>query len=41
VFDFRLTSDEVAAIDQLDIGARGGPPPETVDDQSYDIKVED
>jgi diketogulonate reductase-like aldo/keto reductase len=34
VFDIRLTSEEVAAIDSLDIGARGGSPPETVDDQT-------
>src|SRR4051812_8528168 len=26
VFDFRLTPEEVAAIDLLDVGARGGPP---------------
>jgi diketogulonate reductase-like aldo/keto reductase len=41
VFDFRLTAEDLAAIDLLDIGARGGPPPETVDDRSYDIIVED
>jgi diketogulonate reductase-like aldo/keto reductase len=41
VFDFRLTSEEVSAIDLLDCGVRGGPPPETVDDQSFDIKLED
>ena len=41
VFDFRLTPEAIAGIDLLDIGARGGPPPETVDDQTYAIKVED
>jgi diketogulonate reductase-like aldo/keto reductase len=41
VFDFALTAGEVAAIDLLDSGLRGGPPPEGVDEQSYDIKVED
>jgi diketogulonate reductase-like aldo/keto reductase len=41
VFDFALTAGEVAAIDLLDSGLRGGPPPESVDDQTYDIKVED
>ena len=29
VFDFTLTADEVAAIDALDKGVRGGPDPET------------
>ncbi|MDB6034976.1 MAG: aldo/keto reductase [Verrucomicrobiales bacterium] len=41
VFDFRLTSEAVAGIDLLDIGARGGPPPESVDDHSFPIKIED
>src|SRR4051794_25565580 len=41
VFDFRLTSEEVAAIDRQDTGARGGPPPETVDDQTFGIRVDD
>jgi diketogulonate reductase-like aldo/keto reductase len=41
LFDFRLTAEEVAAVDLLDVGARGGPPPETVDDQTYNINVED
>ena len=30
VFDFELTSDELAAIDALDTGVRGGPEPEVV-----------
>jgi 2,5-diketo-D-gluconate reductase A len=30
VFDFELTSDELAAIDALDTGRRGGPEPEAV-----------
>jgi len=30
VFDFELTGDELAAIDGLDTGRRGGPEPETV-----------
>ena len=29
VFDFELTADELAAIDALDTGVRGGPEPET------------
>jgi diketogulonate reductase-like aldo/keto reductase len=31
VFDFTLTSDDVAAIDALDTGMRGGPDPERID----------
>ena len=30
VFDFELTSDELAAIDALDTGKRGGPEPEAI-----------
>ncbi|MFC9558294.1 aldo/keto reductase [Agromyces sp. NPDC056965] len=30
VFDFELTSDELAAIDALDTGVRGGPEPEVI-----------
>jgi hypothetical protein len=30
VFDFQLTSDEIAAIDSLDTGKRGGPEPEAI-----------
>ena len=30
VFDFELSSDELAAIDPLDTGVRGGPEPEVV-----------
>jgi diketogulonate reductase-like aldo/keto reductase len=40
VFDFTLTSDEVAAIDALDTGVRGGPDPELVDTKLYPFKVE-
>jgi diketogulonate reductase-like aldo/keto reductase len=31
VFDFTLTQGEVAAIDELDLGVRGGPDPDTID----------
>jgi diketogulonate reductase-like aldo/keto reductase len=41
VFDFALTADEVAAIDALDTGARGGPDPEIVDTKLFPIKTED
>ena len=30
VFDFELTRDEIAAIDGLDTGRRGGPEPEAI-----------
>jgi diketogulonate reductase-like aldo/keto reductase len=30
VFDFDLTTDELAAIDALDTGRRGGPEPESI-----------
>jgi hypothetical protein len=32
---------EVATIDLLDTGVRGGPPPENVDEQTFDIEVDD
>ena len=30
IFDFELTADQLAAIDALDTGARGGPEPEQI-----------
>jgi diketogulonate reductase-like aldo/keto reductase len=41
IFDFALTADEVAAIDALDTGARGGPDPEIVDTKLFPIKTEE
>jgi diketogulonate reductase-like aldo/keto reductase len=41
VFDFALTADEVAAIDALDTGARGGPDPEIVDTQLFNLAIPD
>jgi len=41
VFDFALTPDEIAAIDALDTGLRGGPDPERVDTKSYTFTVPD
>ncbi len=41
VFDFSLTEGEVAAIDGLDTGTRGGPDPETIDTESFDFEIED
>jgi diketogulonate reductase-like aldo/keto reductase len=35
VFDFSLTSEEVAAIDTLDKGVRGGPDPESLSPETY------
>jgi diketogulonate reductase-like aldo/keto reductase len=41
IFDFGLTSDEIAAIDALDTGVRGGPDPEIVDTKLFNLRVED
>ena len=35
VFDFTLTAEEVAAIDALDKGVRGGPDPEQLSPETY------
>ena len=35
VFDFELTADELAAIDALDTGQRGGPEPEAITLESF------
>ena len=35
VFDFDLTADELAAIDALDTGQRGGPEPEAITLESF------
>ncbi|WP_345750826.1 aldo/keto reductase [Microbacterium rhizophilus] len=35
IFDFELTADEVAQIDALDTGARGGPDPESITLETY------
>jgi diketogulonate reductase-like aldo/keto reductase len=40
VFDFALATEEVAAIDALDTGVRGGPDPELVDTKLYPYKME-
>ena len=39
VFDFELTAGEVALIDALDTGVRGGPDPETLSMTTYPKKV--
>jgi len=40
VFDFALTAGEVAAIDALDTGIRGGSDPELITPEHYPLKVE-
>jgi diketogulonate reductase-like aldo/keto reductase len=35
VFDFKLTAEEIAAIDRLDTGHRGGPDPAAVTLEAY------
>ena len=35
VFDFELTREQLAAIDALDTGVRGGPEPETITLETY------
>ena len=40
IFDFALTGDEVAAIDELDTGERGGPLPESISPATFPKKVQ-
>jgi diketogulonate reductase-like aldo/keto reductase len=39
VFDFELSRDEVAAIDALDTGVRGGPDPDTITLETYGREI--
>jgi diketogulonate reductase-like aldo/keto reductase len=41
IFDFALTAEEVAVIDALDTGERGGPDPEKVDTALFTKSVEE
>ena len=41
IFNFSLDEAEVSAINSLDTGRRGGPDPELVDSQLFDIKIPD
>ena len=41
IFDFGLTPDEVAAIDALDTGVRGGPAPELVSPKMFPMQIPD
>jgi diketogulonate reductase-like aldo/keto reductase len=39
VFDFDLSSDELAAIDTLDTGQRGGPEPEAITLENFGRQI--
>ena len=39
VFDFELTADELAAIDGLDTGKRGGPEPDAITLESFGREI--
>jgi diketogulonate reductase-like aldo/keto reductase len=39
VFDFELTDDQLAAIDALDTGVRGGPGPEQITRETFGIEI--
>jgi 2,5-diketo-D-gluconate reductase A len=39
VFDFELTADQLAAIDGLDTGVRGGPEPEEITRENFGIEI--
>ena len=39
VFDFDLTADELAAIDALDTGVRGGPEPEAITRENFGLDI--
>ena len=39
IFDFELTTDQLAAIDALDTGVRGGPEPEQMTRESRRIEI--
>ena len=41
IFDFALTREDLAAIDALDTGVRGGPDPEIVSPQLFDVSIPD
>jgi diketogulonate reductase-like aldo/keto reductase len=41
IFDFELTPTDIAAIDALDTGGRGGPDPDQVDTKMFSWKIDD
>ncbi|MCC6140731.1 MAG: aldo/keto reductase [Nitrospira sp.] len=40
VFDFKLSADEIAQIDGLDTGVRGGPDPEALNTKTFPFKID-
>ncbi len=41
IFDFALSADDVATVDALDTGVRGGPDPQLVDTKMFTFSIED
>jgi diketogulonate reductase-like aldo/keto reductase len=41
IFDFALTAAEMASIDALDSGKRGGPDPEQVHQELFNLVISD
>lgn len=41
VFDFELTAEQLAAIDSLDTGVRGGPEPQEITRETFGIEIPD
>ncbi len=39
VFDFDLSAEQLAAIDALDTGVRGGPEPEAITRETFAIEI--
>jgi diketogulonate reductase-like aldo/keto reductase len=39
IFDFELSADQIAAIDALDSGVRGGPDPESITLETYGREI--
>jgi 2,5-diketo-D-gluconate reductase A len=39
VFDFELTAEQLAAIDGLDTGVRGGPEPDAITRENFGIEI--
>jgi diketogulonate reductase-like aldo/keto reductase len=39
VFDFELSGEQIAAIDALDTGVRGGPDPDSITLEAYGVEI--
>jgi diketogulonate reductase-like aldo/keto reductase len=39
IFDFELTADQLASIDDLDTGIRGGPDPEDITVEGFGLHI--